>query len=369
MNPFVDEFYMRQALEIAASQLGRTSPDPLVGAVIVKNGNVISTGYHAEQSTPHAEAMAIAKAGSKAKGATLYLNLEPCCHYGYNPPCTDSVIRSGIKRVVASMKDPNPLVAGKGFKQLRAAGIKVDVGVLHDEAKKLNDPFIKHIIKKIPFVILKSAMSLDGKIATVTGESMYITGKQSRQYVHVLRTYVDAILTTVNTVKIDDPQLTVRDVGNAGIKKRDPKRVVLDPFAEIPISSRLLKNSPNKTIVVVSPAAKEARIKRILRTGADVMVVPARNGNIDLKKLLVELGRDNIMSVMIEAGGGFAAAALSSGIVDRVAYFIAPKIVGGRDALTPIEGHGTERLKDLIHLKKVTYTQLGEDVLVEGYLR
>jgi diaminohydroxyphosphoribosylaminopyrimidine deaminase / 5-amino-6-(5-phosphoribosylamino)uracil reductase len=368
MSQSIDELYMEQALALAASQLGRTSPDPLVGAVIVKNGKVISTGYHAEQSTLHAEAMAIAKAGIKAKGATLYLNLEPCCHYGYNPPCTNAIIKAGIKRVVAAIKDPNPLVAGKGFKQLIEAGIKVDIGLLKDEAKKLNDPFIKHIRTGVPFVMLKSAMSLDGKIATVTGESMYITGKESRQYVHVLRTYVDAILTTINTIKIDDPQLTVRDVGNAKIKKRDPIRVVLDPLAEIPLNSKILNNDPEKTIIVVSEGASDKKVEKIQKKGAIVIDIPSKDGNIDLKKLLKELGRENIMAVMIEAGGGFASAALSSGIVDKVAYFIAPKIVGGKDALTPVEGHGIEKLNGIIHLKNVTYTRLGEDVLVEGYV-
>lgn len=332
MSADTDKKFMMEALALARSQMGHTSPDPMVGALLVKNGQVISRGYHAEQSTPHAEVFAIQKAGGKAKGATLYLNLEPCCHYGYNPPCTDAIIKAGIKRVVAAMQDPNPLVNGKGFALLRDAGIEVKVGVLEKEARELNEPFIKYITTNLPFVILKSAMSLDGKIATVTKESKYITGLPARQHVHMLRVYVDAVMMGVSAVKIDDPKLTVRDVGDEKITKRNPKKIILDTNAEIPLGSRVLKNEPEKTIVVVGEKAPKSKLDKIRRTGAVVLKAKTIGGRIDLKKLMVELGEDKITSIMIEAGGTLAASALKEGIVDKVMFFIAPKIIGGKTA-------------------------------------
>ncbi len=369
MSTEEDKKFMREAIELARSQMGKTSPDPMVGAVIVKDGKIISTGYHSEQCTPHAEAFAIEKAGEKAKGATLYLNLEPCCHYGYNPPCTHAVIKSGIKRVVAAMQDPNPLVNGKGFTEIREAGIEVTEGVLEEEARELNEAFIKYISKSLPFVILKNAMSLDGKVATKTGDSLYISGVGSRQYVHLMRLYVDAILTTVNTVKIDDPQLTVRDIGNEKLTKRDPKRIILDPNADIPLGSKILKNEPEKTIVVVTKKAPKEKIAKILKTGADVIKTEDPGVEIDLNDLMAELAEDKIMGIMIEAGGNFAAAALKAGIVDKVLYFIAPKLIGGAAAPTPLMGGGIEKLSEITHLKNVTYKQLGEDMMVQGYIR
>jgi len=363
-----DKEFMLEALALARSQMGHTSPDPMVGALLVKNKKVISRGYHAEQSTPHAEAFAIKKAGAKAKGSTLYLNLEPCCHYGYNPPCTDRIIKAGIRKVVAAMQDPNPLVSGKGFRELREAGIAVRVGVLEEEARRLNESFIKFITTNIPFVILKSAMSLDGKIATSTKESKYITNKLSRQYVHIMRVYVDAVMTSVNTVKIDDPKFTVRDIGREKLQKRDPKKIILDTFAEIPLDSFVLKHEPEKTIVVVGSHAPRKRIERIRKSGAVVITMAARDGSIDLKKLMVELGEDKITSIMIEGGGGFAASALKAGIVDKVMFFIAPKIIGGKAAVTPVEGEGIKKLSSAIKLRDIDIKHFGSDILVEGYI-
>jgi diaminohydroxyphosphoribosylaminopyrimidine deaminase/5-amino-6-(5-phosphoribosylamino)uracil reductase len=368
MSAEEDKKFMLEALALARSQMGKTGPDPMVGALIVKNGRIISKGYHAEQSTPHAEAFAIKKAGSKTKGSTLYLNLEPCCHYGYNPPCTHAIIKAGIKKIVAAMQDPNPLVNGKGFAQLKDAGIDVKVGVLEKEARKLNESFVKYITTALPFVILKSAMSLDGKIATVTKESKYITGLPARRYVHMLRVYVDAVMVGVNTVKIDDPELTVRDVGDENITKRNPKKIVLDTKAEIPLNSKVLKNEPEKTIIVVGEKAPKNRIDKIIKTGAVVLKAKTTGGKIDLKKLMVELGEDKITSIMLEAGGTLAASALSSGIVDKVLFFIAPKIIGGKTAPTPVGGKGFNKLSQAINLKSANVNMLGQDVLIEGYL-
>lgn len=368
MSSEEDRKFMLEALAMARSQMGKTSPDPMVGALIVKNGHIVGRGYHAQQSTPHAEAFAIKKAGDMAEGATLYLNLEPCCHYGYNPPCTHAIIKAGIKRVVAAMQDPNPLVNGKGFAQLRDAGIQVNIGLLEKEARELNEPFIKYITADTPFVMLKSAMTLDGKIATVTKESKYITGLIARQYVHMLRVYVDAVMVGINTVKLDDPELTVRDVGDEKIAKRNPKKIILDTKAEIPLDSKVLKNEPEKTIIVVGEKAPKPRIDRIIKTGAVVLKAKTKGGQIDLKKLMVELGEDKITGIMIEAGGTLAASALKEGIVDKVLFFIAPKIIGGKEAPTPVGGKGFKKLSQAIDLKSADVRMLGRDVLIEGYI-
>jgi diaminohydroxyphosphoribosylaminopyrimidine deaminase/5-amino-6-(5-phosphoribosylamino)uracil reductase len=362
-----DKKFMLEALALARSQMGKTSPDPMVGAVIVKNGRVVSKGYHAEQGTPHAEAFAIKKAGDNAKGATLYLNLEPCSHYGYNPPCTQAIIKSGIKRVVASMQDPNPLVNGKGFSQLRDAGIVVEAGLLEEEARKLNEAFIKFITTNMPFVILKTAMSMDGKTATATGDSKYITGLPSRRLVHVLRTYVDAMMVGVSTVIIDDPMLTVRDVGDENITKRDPKKIILDANADIPLNSYILKHEPEKTIVVAGKGAAKNKLEKIRKTGANVLIAETKKGQVDLKKLLVELGEDNITSIMIESGGTLAASALKEGIVDKVMFFVAPILIGGKTAPTPVGGDGFKKLSQAIKLHDTDIKMIGNDVLIEGY--
>ena len=371
MNNYTEEDkkYMLEALALAKSQMGKTSPDPMVGAVVVKNGCVISRGYHAEQGTLHAEAMAIKKAGENARGATLYLNLEPCSHYGFNPPCTQAVIKAEIKRVVAAMADPNPLVNGKGFSQLKEAGIKIECGLMEKEARQLNEAFIKYITTDIPFVILKTAMSMDGKVATVTGDSKYITGLPSRQYVHLLRTYVDAMMVGVNTVMIDDPMLTVRDIGDEKITMRDPKKIILDTNAEIPLKSYVLKHEPEKTIVVVGKDAAKSKIDKIRKTGADVMVAETKKGQIDLKKLMIELGEDKITSIMIESGGTLAASALKEGIVDKIMFFVAPILIGGKTAPTPIGGDGFKKLSEAINLHHTNVRSIGRDVLIEGYIK
>lgn len=356
---------MKEALSLAASMAGRTSPDPMVGAVVVSNGRVISRGRHAEAGTPHAEAIAIKKAGRRAKGATLYLNLEPCSHYGNNPPCSDSILRSGIKKVVACMKDPNPLVSGRGFRKLREAGIKVEVGLFEEEAKKLNEYFIKYITKKRPFVILKSAMSLDGKISTRVGESEWISGEASRRLVHKMRNEVDAIMTGIGTVLTDDPRLTVRMIKG---RTRNPLKIIIDPFARVPLKSNVLLNEPWKAIVVVSEQASKARASKIENLDASVIRMKARKGMIDLGKLMDVLGGMGIMSVMIETGGGLAASAIESDIVDKIMMFVAPKIIGGAAAPGPVGGGGVAKLASSKKLKDLKCSKIGEDVLIEAYL-
>lgn len=358
---------MREALCIAETMRGRTSPDPMVGAVVVKNGRVISRGYHAEFTTPHAETFALHKAGQKAKGATLYVNLEPCCHWGNNPPCTTAIIRSGIRRVVIGMKDPNPLVTGKGIAELRRAGITLRVGVLEERALKLNEAFIKYITEKVPFITLKFAMSLDGKIATASGESRYITGKEALVRAHKIRRSADAILVGVNTIVKDDPSLTVRLFGKK--VKAQPIRVVLDSLARTPLTSLILKNKNARTIIVVSPKAPPLRVHALEKRGAQIIIGRTLQGKVDLKCLMAELGKRQIMSVLIEGGGETNASALAAGIVDRIYCFIAPKIIGGRNTLTPVEGRGITRLRKALVLYNIKVERIGHDIMIEGSLK
>jgi diaminohydroxyphosphoribosylaminopyrimidine deaminase/5-amino-6-(5-phosphoribosylamino)uracil reductase len=355
---------MREALRLASLMKGRTSPDPMVGAVVVRAGKIVGKGYHGEASTPHAEAYALKKAGKFAAGATLYINLEPCCHHGNNPPCVDAIIKAKIKKVYAAMKDPNPLVSGRGFAKLRKHGIKVEVGLLCEEAKRLNEAFTKFITKRTPFVILKSAMSLDGKIATKTGESRWISSEASRRLVHKLRNEVDAVMTGINTVLKDDPMLTVRIKG----KVRNPLKIVIDPKAETPLDCNILMNEPWKTIVVVSQDAHSKRIKDLRDADAEVIVTKLRWGVIDLKALMRELGSRGIMSIMIEAGGGLCESALRFGVVDKVLFFVAPKIIGGKGAVTPVEGEGVPKLSLAHRLYGLRCFKTGDDIALEAYI-
>lgn len=358
---------MRETLRLAKSAEGRTSPDPMVGAVLVKDGKIISTGYHAEVTTPHAEAWAIEKAGEGAHGATLFVNLEPCCFFETknNPPCTQTIIKSGIRKVVAAMEDPNPSVAGKGVAELREAGVEVEVGVLEEEAKRLNEVFIKYITTGRPFVILKAAMSLDGKIATNTGESFWITGLEARRRGHHLRNIVDAVLVGINTIVKDNPELTVREIEG---QIKNPKKIVLDPQARLPLNSKVLKIEPQNTIMVVSDQAPRSRLEKIKSKGAQVIQLKAKNSFLPMDRLLKDLGRRGITSILIEGGGTTNASALSAGIVDKINFFISPKIIGGSDSPTPVEGEGIDSLSKAIKLKELACERIGEDLLLTGYI-
>jgi len=363
-----DEKYIRLALKLAITAKGKTSPNPLVGAVIVKNSRIIGKGYHKKAGEPHAEINALNMAGGRARGATLYLNLEPCAHFGRTPPCTKRIISSGIKKVVAAMIDPNPLNCGQGVKGLRKAGIKVKVGVLEEDAKKINEAYTKYITTKRPFVILKTAMSLDGKIATKTGDSKWITNKPSRKYVHKLRSEVDAILVGIETVLRDDPRLTVRisDI-RYQISDRNPIRVVVDSRTRIPLGAKVL-NKEAPTIVATTKFASKKRIKTLRNKGVKVLVIREKDKKVNLKELLKRLGELGITSLLVEGGGKINASFLENGLVDKVLFFIAPKMIGGEEALTPVEGEGIERIKDAIKLKDISVKRFGEDVLIEGYI-
>jgi diaminohydroxyphosphoribosylaminopyrimidine deaminase / 5-amino-6-(5-phosphoribosylamino)uracil reductase len=360
-----EEFYMRKAFAMALKAKGVTSPDPLVGAVIVKNNRIIASGYHAYMGTPHAESWALSKAGEKAKGSTLYVNLEPCCHYGNTPPCTDYIIRAGIKKVVSAMQDPNPLVAGKGHKQLEKAGIKVVKNILNEEALKINEAFIKHITTKRPFVILKSALSLDGKIANSRGDSKWISSLKARKFTHQLRNEIDAVMVGIGTVLKDNPKLTVRLVK----KVRNPIRIILDSEAKIPLNSKILNTKVARTILVISRSVNYKKLVKLENMGVEILTVKSKNGKLDLAQLMDKLGKMKITSVLVEGGAKISASALEHKIVDKIIYVIAPKIIGGHCSIGAIAGIGANTTRQAIKLFNICYKKIGSDILIEGYLK
>ena len=348
---------------MAGLAIGRVSPDPYVGAVVVKNNKIIAKGYHGEVATPHAESWALKKAGEKARGATLYVNLEPCCHYGNNPPCADLILSCGIKEVVVAMQDPNPLVNGKGIKKLRKHGVKVRVGLLEKQAKLLNEVFIKNITTSLPFVVLKEAQTLDGKIATRTGNSRWVSSVDTQKFAHSLRNVYDAILCGVNTVLLDDPKLTTR----LAIKIKNPIRIILDSKARTPLNSNVLNVKEARTIIVVGPKAPKKKVKAIEAKGAEVLKINALNGKINVQMLLKKLGKMKITSVLVEGGGEVAASFLEKGLVDKAHFIFAPKIFGGRDAKTGVEGTGVKLPSQALMLKDLEVSRLGPDILISGY--
>ena len=368
-----EAFWMRQALGLAARARGRTRPNPLVGAVIVRDGEAVGEGYHRRAGTPHAEIHALRDAGEQARGATIYVTLEPCSHTGRTPPCTDALISAGIGRVVVAMPDPNPRVAGRGLAALQAAGIATAVGLLENEARRMNETYLKFITTGRPFVLLKWAMTLDGKLATSTGTSQWISGPASRRLVHRLRDADDAIMVGVGTVLRDNPQLTARlsDFGEIpeGGTERQPQRVIVDSQARTPPAARVLQpQGEAPTLIATTSQAPPSQVEALRAAGAEIQVFPERDGRVDLEALMEDLGRREITGVMIEGGSTLHAGALAAGIADKVLAFIAPKIVGGAQALTPVAGPGKATLQDATLLTDVTITSLDGDAVVEGYL-
>lgn len=361
-TPF-DELCMREALRIARLAKNSVSPNPLVGSVVAKDGKILTKGYHEKYGGPHAEVIALKRAGKKASGAVLYITLEPCVHFGKTPPCTEAILRSGISKVVVGVVDPNPLVCGKGVKKLRSSGVKVLVGLLSSEASALNEAFFKFVKKKRPLVVLKSAVSLDGKICTSSGESQWISGKTSRALSMSLRAESDAVMVGSGTVRKDNPWLTLR--GKAGSGARQPLRVAVTASGKIPFKSRLL----GKGALVATTHRCSLKVRQALwKTGADVEVCREKNGKVDLQDLMVRLASRRVLRVLVEGGGELNASALEQRIVDRVLFFIAPKIIGGRLSRTPVEGEGVKNLLSAYRLKKVKVSRCGEDVVVEGCL-
>lgn len=352
---------MRRALTLARKGVGRTSPNPAVGCVIVRDGVIVGEGWHRRAGTPHAEVHALRMAGDLARGADVYVTLEPCAHFGRTPPCADALVAAGVGRVFVAMVDPNPKVAGKGVAIIRKAGIAVTVGVCERESGLLNEPFVKHVTTGLPFVILKSALTLDGKTATASGDSRWITGERSRQMVHRLRDRVDAIMVGVGTVLADDPQLTVRH-----LRGRDPLRVVVDSGLRMPVDARMLAQASGAGTVIATTADGNDRGEALRCRGAELLVCRERDGRVDLADLLRKLGNRGVQSILLEGGATLAGEFVRQGLVDKVMFFYASKIVAG-EGRGLFTGRGAEMMADAISLSDVTLARIGDDFLVTGY--
>lgn len=359
-----DAFWMRRALQLASLGRGRTSPNPMVGAVVVRDGREVGWGYHRAAGEPHAEAEALARAGELARGATLYVNLEPCPHHGRTPPCTEAILRSGVRRVVVGMEDPDPRVRGRGVAQLRAAGVDVTCGVLEGQARRLNAAYVKHRTLGLPWVTVKWAMSTDGRIATRTGESRWITGPQAREFAHRLRNEHDAVLVGRGTAVRDDPALTCRIPGG-----RDPLRVVVDSTLQLRPEARMLREGTSPVVVATTPRASPARVAQLTRAGAEVWVCEPDAGRVCLRDLLRRLADRGVLSVLAEGGSGLHASLLEAGLADRVVVLVAPVVLGGEAAPGPVGGRGVDELGRALRLENVTVRRLGSDVCVEGDVR
>ncbi len=361
-----DRHYMEIALELAARGKGYTSPNPMVGAVVVKDGKIVGKGWHEKVGGPHAEVNAIDDAGEQATGSTIYVTLEPCNHQGRTPPCTGKILSAGIKHVVMAMKDPNPDVSGGGADFLIRNGVTVESGVCEADALRLNESFIKYINTKRPFVTLKCAATLDGRIATRTGDSKWVTGAAARKYVHELRHEMDAIMVGVNTVKADNPSLTTRLEDKKGV---DPIRIVLDSQLSIPENSKLLKMpSDSDTLIITGNSEVSSKRIAIEKAGAKVIDAQLKGNRIDLDALMIQLGKMGITSLLIEGGAQVAASALQAKIADKINFFYAPKILGGDDGVPMCCGTGPELMADSIPVRDMIVRQFDDDIMIEGYL-
>ncbi|MDU6876621.1 bifunctional diaminohydroxyphosphoribosylaminopyrimidine deaminase/5-amino-6-(5-phosphoribosylamino)uracil reductase RibD [Clostridium tepidum] len=359
-------FYMKKALNLAEKGEGKVNPNPKVGAIVVKDNKIIGQGYHKYFGGPHAEVYALREAGENAEGATIYVTLEPCSHYGKTPPCTEAIIKAGISKAVIAMTDPNPLVEGNGVEFLKRNGIEVVTGIMEKESKKLNEVFIKYITKKEPFVVLKTASTLDGKIATKTGESKWITGEESRYRVHKIRNDLSGIMVGIETIIKDNPILTTRIEGG-----KIPKAIIVDSNLRIPLESKILKTFNERDIYIATTNKHKNSSKKntLENLGAKVLEFEENEeGKVPLKKLIKYLGSEEIDSILLEGGGTLNFSALKEKIVDKVMCFIAPKIMGGQDSKNMIGGNGIESLQDIFKLKNLKVEKIGEDILVEGYI-
>lgn len=357
-----DEKYMRLAMQLAGNAIGRTSPNPLVGAVIVKDNRVVGCGWHRKAGTPHAEVHALNQAGELAQGADVYVTLEPCAHYGKTPPCAKALVEAKVKNVYGGLLDVNPKVAGKGFKILEDAGIHVEYGFLQDELRKQNEVFFKWIEHKKPFVVLKAAMTLDGKIATATGQSKWITNETSRAYGYKLRDIYDGIMVGINTVIEDNPMLTARVDGG-----KNPIRIVVDSSLKIDINANVVQDKSAKTIIATTDKADKDKILKLQAQDVDVIVVDKdKNDKVDIEKLLDILGQQNICSILVEGGATLSGSFVAKKLVDKVDFFIAPKIVGGKETKTPVAGTGILNLQEALALKDIQIEKLEEDILIIG---
>ncbi|MFC2079323.1 bifunctional diaminohydroxyphosphoribosylaminopyrimidine deaminase/5-amino-6-(5-phosphoribosylamino)uracil reductase RibD [Candidatus Bipolaricaulota bacterium] len=356
-----DERWMQLALDLAEVGYGSVNPNPLVGAVVVREGEVVGRGAHREFGGPHAEVFALEEAGERARGATLYVTLEPCCHHGKTPPCTDRILESGIRKVVYAIDDPNPEVNGKGAACLRENGVEVEAGLLSALAEQQNEIFLTFSERGTPFVELKLAMSLDGRIASRTGDAKWISGEESRIEGHRLRRKHSAIAVGIETVIRDDPSLNVRHVVG-----KDPVSIVLDTSGRVPLSAALLQ-APSKAVIATCSMPEEAE-KRILETGAQVWRLPAVGGRVSIPALLARMADEKLDSLLIEGGGEIAASFLEASAVDKVSFFYAPILIGGCAAVPGIGGVGVEKIADALRLERVETRKLGDDIYLTGYV-
>jgi len=360
--------YMEQAVSLAKLALGEVSPNPAVGAVVVKGGVVVGQGYTKPPGSQHAEVLALEQAGGKARGGVMYVTLEPCCHYGRTPPCSQAIIAAGIAEVHLAMLDPNPLVSGRGKDELERENIKIYVGEHEEEAKEINEAYIKFITTGMPLVTAKFAVSLDGKIATKSGDSKWISGEEARKHVHSLRYTCDAVLAGVNTVLVDDPRLTCRCSGKGGTAKKQPLRVIVDGKGHTPLTARLF-SEPGKTLVALGRLFTPEEKTAFAQAGAEILELPSAEGLVDLKRLLEALGEREITSVLVEGGGALLGSLFDQRLVDKVIAFIAPIIIGGREAKTAVGGSGVDKVIDSLKLNRVRVEKFGEDLMVSGYIK
>lgn len=357
-----DRYFMQMALNLAAKGKGRTSPNPMVGAVVVQGNRVIATGWHKRCGADHAEIVALKKAGARARGARLYVTLEPCFHYGRTPPCVDKIIQSGIREVVAGMVDPNPLTRGKSIAKLRRAGIKVKAGILRPQARQLNEVFVKYIRSKMPFVAVKCAQSLDGKIAAAAGGSKWITSARARGYARRIRDEFDAICVGINTVLRDNPRL------NGARKTKRLKKIVLDSSLQTPLSARMFARGGSRDcLIAVTRKASPAKIRQFQDKGARIIICPVKDGHVDLKWLLKALAKEEITSILMEGGAHVVGSALKQRLVDKLFIYVAPKIIGDQDALSAVAGVPAADINRAIRLKNMTLKNIGRDILITGY--
>ncbi|MCD6359189.1 MAG: bifunctional diaminohydroxyphosphoribosylaminopyrimidine deaminase/5-amino-6-(5-phosphoribosylamino)uracil reductase RibD [Dehalococcoidia bacterium] len=359
--------YMKRALSLAELALGHASPNPSVGAVIVNDGDVVGEGYTQPPGSAHAEIMALQQAGESARGSTMYVTLEPCCHYGRTPPCTGSIIAAGVEEVYMAMLDPDSRVLGMGKEELEKAGIKVYLGDYEKEARELNEAYIKHVATELPFVTAKFAMSLDGKIATRTGDSRWISGEESRRRAHWMRYATDAIVVGINTILVDDPRLTQRVGKDGGQLEKQPLRVIVDSKGRIPLTAQVFR-VPGETLIAVASPLDEEKKSAFAERGIEVVELPPEDGLVNLDELLKELGKRDIINLLVEGGGSLLGSFFDGGLVDKVMVFIAPVLIGGGEAVSPICGEGASKISEAAHLSRVKVQRLGDDVLVEGYV-
>lgn len=358
------DYYMNLAIKLALKAKAMTSPNPMVGCIITKNGKIVGKGYHKKAGMAHAEIEALDEAGISVKGATMYVTLEPCVHFGRTPPCVDRIISSGIKEVIIGMLDPNPLVNGKGINILKANNIKVQVGFCEEKLKRMNESFLKYITKRIPFVTVKVAQSLDGKVATRTGESKWITSDKTRNFTHKMRQYYDAIIVGVNTVLRDDPRL------EAWSSKRQPVKVIVDSKLSTPEQANIFLTK-GKVIIVTLPVlhGQETENKKALSQKAKILEVKEKDGQVNLKDMMKKLAQMEITNVLVEGGGTLIGSLFDEGLVDKVEFFVSPKIIGGKDAISSVMGKGISRIDSAIMLKELSIKRFKEDLFIEGYVK